>query len=163
MEDKEIIANIDEFKIEDLDIIFKTCQYQVKEGKKYIVRNVILEENVKKYKPEELTADFIPTIDTQLKEIEGTDYKELYENDIKLYNHEMLQRVKCLSLKKLGKDIMTNTSCLKDKDKKKLQEIMHSYNEIDHDKIISDFNEVVNEDLFEDNTDMTKYPVYKTF
>lgn len=123
------------------------------------LKNPILEEYSLKYKPEELTDDGIPNIETQLREIKELDEKQ--EIDKVNYKREMIQRVKCLSLHKMGKDIMFNTSYMSNKDKTKLQEIMHTYNDIDPEEIIKEFNELVNEVLFENTSiDYSKLPIY---
>jgi len=123
------------------------------------LRNPILEEYSLKYKPEELTDDGIPNIETQLREIKELDEKQ--EIDKVNYKREMIQRVKCLSLHKMGKDIMFNTTYMSNKEKIKLQEIMHTYNDISTEEIIKEFNELVNEVLFENSSiDYSKLPIY---
>jgi hypothetical protein len=123
------------------------------------MNNPILEEYARKYKPEELTHDGIPNIETQLREMQEQDEKQ----QIDKINHrrEMIQRVKCISLFIMGKDIMTNTLNLNKKDREKLQEIMHLYNDTSDEDIIDKFNTVVNEVLFEnDKVDLSKLPIY---
>ena len=115
-----------------------------------------------KYKPEELTADGIPNIETQLREIKEAEEKQTSKlNNEQKYRREMLQRVKCLSLNKMGKDIFTNTIEMKQSDRKKLQEIMWSYNDLDHGEIIKEFNNLVC-DNYLDNVefDYSKVPIY---
>ena len=131
-------------------------ELEIKETK---LKNHILEEYAKKYKPEELTDDGIPNIETQLREIKELDEKQ--EIDKINYKREMIQRVKCLSLHKMGKDIMFNTTYMSNKEKTKLQEIMHTYNDIDPEEIIKEFNELVNEVLFENSCiEYSKLPLY---
>lgn len=123
------------------------------------MNNPILEEYAKKYKPEELTADGIPNIETQLREMKEQDEKQ--QIDKVNHNREMIQRVKCISLFIMGKDIMTNTLNLNKRDRLKLQEIMHSYNDVSEEEIINNFNNIVNEVLFEnDKADLSKLPIY---
>jgi len=133
------------------------------EIKPTIMRNLILEDYAKRYKPEELTDDGIPNIETQLKEISDYDNKLIdkfiTKKDI-IYKREMLQRVKCLALEKMGKHYMTNTNDLSRKERNKLQEYMHSYNDIDHEKIIDEFNAMVCIDLDDAKTDISKFPIY---
>lgn len=125
--------------------------------------NPFLMEYSKKYKPEELTDDGIPNIETQLREISDYDNKLIdkfiTKKDI-IYKREMLQRVKCLALDKMGKNYMINTNDLSRKERNKLQEFMHQYNDIDHKKIIEEFNELVSEDLDDVKTDISKLPIY---
>lgn len=144
----------------------ENMELEIKEKKDDNIKldNPILAEYTKKYKPEELTADGIPTIETQLRELkvkdEEMEQKHKDEED-KRFKREMVQRVKCLSLVKLGKHFMYNTYDLNQKDRKKLQEIMWSYNDIEPEEIIKEFNELVCETL--DNIkdiDYSKLPVY---
>ena len=133
--------------------------------KKYKIPNPILDEYAKKYKPEELTDDGIPNIETQLREIKEKDEEQLkqYEEDnIKRYNREMTQRVKCLALNRLGKSIMTNTLDLNNNTRDKLKSIMSSYNDIDHKIIIEEFNNMVCNELFDKvDIDISKLPIYE--
>lgn len=125
--------------------------------------NSLLKEFSKKYKPEELTDDGIPNLETQLREISDYDNKLIdkfiTKKDI-IYRREMLQRVKCLALDKMGKHYMINTNNLTRKEKNKLQEFMHQYNDIDHEIIIQEFNDLVCNDLDDVKTDISKLPIY---
>lgn len=124
--------------------------------------NPIISEYKNKYKPEELTDDGIPTIETQLREIKLDEEKQTTKlNEEQLYKREMIQRVKCLSLNKMNRDIFTNTNDLKPSDKKRLQEIMYTYNDINHEQIIKEFNELVCEDYLDNpKYDYSKAPIY---
>ena len=128
-------------------------------------RNPILEEYAKKYKPEELTDDGIPTIETQLRELKEKDeeQKKAYEEDnIKRYNREMTQRVKCLALYKMGKNIMINTNDLNTFNREKLRILMAEYNDIEHEKITQEFNNMVSDEIFDNkNIDLSKLPIYE--
>ena len=56
---------------------------------------------------------------------------------------------------------MFNTTYMSNKEKIKLQEIMHTYNDISTEEIIKEFNELVNEVLFENSSiDYSKLPIY---
>lgn len=128
-------------------------------------KNIILEEFRKKYNDDELTIDGIPNIEVQLKEIKLKDEEQLSkynEEDKKRYKREMTQRVKCLALNKMGKDIMYNTTFLNIKDRKKLQEIMYSYNDVEPEKIIEEFNALAC-DVLDDikSIDYSKLPIYE--
>ena len=136
------------------------------DGVKSKISNPLLDEFTKKYKPEELTIDGIPSIETQIKEIEEKDNEQLekYKNNEKIYNREMVQRVKCLSLYKMGINIMTNTNSLNTKNKQKLQDIMWSYNDIEHIDIIKEFNDLISSEIFDNSTtDISKLPIYDYF
>jgi hypothetical protein len=119
--------------------------------------NPYIEEMRRKYKPEELTDDGIPTIETQLREIKEADEKIKEYN----YNKEMVNRVKCISLYKMKKSILTNTLHLNARDRASLQNIMHSYNDIPHAEIIREFNDIANTELFDNpNIDYSNLPIY---
>lgn len=131
--------------------------------KKYKIPNPILDEYAKKYKPEELTDDGIPNINTQLKELKQLDEeqeKKAEKNKDKKYKRELTQRVKCLSLNKMDKSIMTNTLLMNEKDRKKLQDIMWEYNNYDHKLIISQFDELVGNLLDDKEIDIYTSPIY---
>jgi tryptophan synthase beta subunit len=122
-----------------------------------------LEEYKKKYTPEQLTTDGIPTIETQLEELKQADeiqQKKRSEKEEYIYRREMLQRVKCLALLQMDKSIFINTNDLTIKDRTKLQKIMWEYNDIPHEDIIKEFNEKVGEVLHEDKLDYSKLPLY---
>jgi len=123
----------------------------------------ILKEYSEKYSKEELTPDGLPTIEVQLKEIEEKDEELLRinaENSLKIYNREMVQRVKCLCLLKMDIPIFTNTLSLNKKNRDKLQILMHEYNDIEHDEIIKEFNEKIGDILDDKDTDISKLPIY---
>jgi len=139
----------------------KFNDYEIKEEP--VVNNTIklpnpyIDEMRRKYKPEELTDDGIPTIETQLRELKEADEK-IKKHD---YNRDMLNRVKCIALHKMNKSIMTNTLNMNSRERASLQNIMHSYNDIPHTEIIDEFNEIVNTELFENpKIDYSQLPVY---
>lgn len=112
-----------------------------------------------------LTPDGIPTIETQLQILkQEEDKRKEYEQLIKekIEKRDMLQRVKCLALHKMNKSIMTNTLSLSTKDRKKLQNLMWEYNDMDPSIIIEEFNIMCNDTIFnpEENFDYTKAPIY---
>jgi hypothetical protein len=127
--------------------------------------NPILEEYAKKYTPEELTEDGIPTIETQLKEIREKDEKILLkylEEDKDRYNREMKQRVKCLALKKMGKSIFTNTFTMTKFDREVLQEYMWEFNDYEHVDIINQFNKLISREVLDNpDFDYSKVPIYE--
>lgn len=145
------------FKSSDIE----EMSLEIKEKK---IVNPILEEYKKKYKPEELTDDGIPNIETQIKELKILDEeqeKTFLENKEKIYNREMVQRVKCLCLLKMNKSIFINTLDMNNKDRKTLQNLMYEYNDIEHIDIVKEFNEKIG-DLIDDNSeiDISNLPIY---
>lgn len=121
------------------------------------VINPQIEEFRRRYKPEELTDDGVPTIETQLRELKEADDRIAEYN----YNKQLVNRVKCLALHKMNKPILTNTLNMNSRDRASLQNIMHSYNDIPHQDIIDEFNEIVNIEIFENpNIDYNNLPLY---
>jgi hypothetical protein len=105
----------------------------------------------------EFTVDGLPTLEKQLRDLEKAD-KSIKEPN---YNKDMIMRVKCISLYKMGKPIMLNTFNMNKRDKDKLQLIMHTYNSVSHEDIIKEFNEIVNIDIFEKpDIDYSNLPIY---
>lgn len=121
--------------------------------------------NDKHYESEELTADGIPTIETQLKEIEERDNEQLvkyYNEDKDRYNREMKQRVKCLALKKMNRNIFTNTFTMSKFDREVLQEYMWEYNDYEHKDIIDQFNKLISREVLDNpDFDYSKVPIYE--
>lgn len=78
--------------------------------------------------------------------------------DVKL---EMTKKVKLLSLNKMGKSIFTNTFNMREYERKELQKVMHSYEEISVQEIIEEFNNMMNEKVFDNPTvDISRLPIY---
>ena len=130
--------------------------------------NILVDDLSIKYKPEELTDDGVPTIETQLKEVEKRDIEDkltFEEHNDKIYRREMKQRVKCLCLLKMDIPITINTLDLSNKRRAELQRLMHEYNDIPHEDIINEFNEKFSDFLDTDSRnssfDFSKLPVYQ--
>lgn len=143
------------FKTEEIEKLENEINNMVLEIKEKPIENIIIKE---------FTDDGIPTIETQLKEIELKD-KEIEnlvnENKDKIYKREMIQRVKCLCLIKMGKSIFTNTLDMKIKERNKLQALMWEYNDIDHKDIIKEFNEKIGDYMDEEEIDFSRVPIYQ--
>lgn len=153
-EENEETKELEEGEIEEIEEPEKIPSYS----------NPIIENFRKKYKPEELTDDGVPTIETQLKEIKVIDEelnKRLFENRDLHYKRELTQRVKCLALHKMGKGMLYDTYNLTNYDKEELQKIMWSYNDIPHDEIIREFNKVASREILDNRgIDISKLPIY---
>jgi len=109
----------------------------------------------------ELTADGIPTIEQQLKDIKEDEEKRIKDIDeIKEHRRNMLMRVKCLCLNKMGKSMFVNTNTLNNREKDKLIKLMNTYTEISSEHIIEEFNELCQDKLFLDGKDYSNLPVY---
>lgn len=78
--------------------------------------------------------------------------------DVKL---ELTKKVKLLSLNKMNKSIFTNTFNMREYERKELQKIMHSYEDISVQEIIEEFNNMMNEKVFDNpNVDISRLPIY---
>jgi len=119
--------------------------------------NPYIDDMRARYKAEELTDDGLLTIETQLRELKEADERIKEYN----YNKEMVNRVKCISLHKMNKSIMTNTINMSARDRASLQNIMHTYNDKSHQDIIDEFNDIVNIEIFENpKLDYNNLPIY---
>ncbi len=99
-------------------------------------------------------------INNQIVEKKDDEINEHYKKE-SVIKREMLQRVKCLSLHKMNKSILTNTLNMKNNERKELQRIMHTYNDKTFDEIINEFNVTIGENFFNDDCDYSKLPIYK--
>jgi len=111
----------------------------------------------------ELTADGIPTINQQLKDIKEDEERlkaTIVSDSEKTKRRDMIIRVKSICLHKMGKDIMVNTSYLSSKEKTKLIELMNEYLLKTEPEIIDEFNDICQETIFETKRDYSNYPVY---
>jgi len=93
-----------------MEIIFKD---DIKKKSKNIIIDADMTEDITHKK--DYTDDGLPTIEKQLRDIDLKDreMKQNYDSKEKeIYNREMKQRVKCLSLHKMGLSIFTNTLLL---------------------------------------------------
>lgn len=111
---------------------------------------------IKTYKPQELTLDGIPTIETQLKDIEYNEEFIQSNNKFIKKTSDLFSRVKFLSMAKMNLDPFSNTKYLSYMQKKQLQNEMNFYSEIHPDKIIDEFNDVCGEMLKDSKTDTNK-------
>jgi hypothetical protein len=115
---------------------------------------------------EDLTPDGIPTIQKQLKDIEESEksekvFKTMVDNtdpEIK-YKKDMIKRVKFLGLCNMNKDPFMNTSNMSIVEKKLLQKEMNKYNDISHQDIIDEYNEICGEMLSDSKTNYTSFMV----
>lgn len=97
----------------------------------------LLEEE-KEEKPLELT-------DEQLEKIKRRDY---------------ITRVKIVSLHNIGKHPLYNTSYLSQRDKRTLIKQMEEVMKLSDDEILTNFNDICNDELFNVGADVSTYPVY---
>ena len=107
-----------------------------------------------------LTADGIPTIEQQLKDLKEDEEKHKPTDEEKAKHREKIIRIKSICLHKMGKDILINTSYLSYKEKDKLINMMNEYDGISDEKVEEEFNDICNETIFEPKRDYSNFPVY---
>lgn len=74
---------------------------------------------------------------------------------------ELTKKVKLLSLNKMGKSIFTNTFNMREYDRKQLQKTMRGYEEVSVQEIIEEFNNMMNEKVFDNpKIDISRLPIY---
>jgi uncharacterized protein with gpF-like domain len=116
------------------------------------------------YTKEDLTEDGLFTIQTHLRKLSFLDeklkQKQKLKDKEKEYKNNMTKKVICCSLVKMGKHSLTNTYHLKDKERKTLQEIMHTYNGKSEDEINKEFFDVCKDEIFDTKFDYSKTPIY---
>lgn len=127
------------------------------EIKKKINHNYILEDYRLKYKPEELTHDGIPTLETQLKEIEEDEKNRIKLDEKEKYIKDMKMRVRFICMDKIGKNPLEQN--LSFYERKRLYDEMNKYSDVPHDEIIKEFNILCQETIFQKNADYSKFKI----
>lgn len=110
------------------------------------------------YNKSDLTIDGLMNTETQLRRLKFLDKK--YSIKPKPEIIETTRKVILLSLNKMEKPLLFNTYNLKPKEKKKLQTIMHTYNDISKEDIDIEFNDVCAEKLFNEDNNYSNVPIY---
>jgi len=163
-------------EIEKLEFDFNDINYKkdikIDESKKDInmdeIKNEILKIDKEKpefkdfdgfeYSKSDLTVDGLMNTETQLRRLKYLDEK--YGAKPRPEIIATTRKVILLSLNKMDKPILFNTYKLKPQEKKKLQAIMHTYNDVSKEDIDAEFNEVCIEKLFNDDNDYSNTPIY---
>lgn len=155
-------------EIEKLEFDFNNIK--IDESKKDINMDEIKYLKIDKEKPEfkdfdgfeysksDLTVDGLMNTETQLRRLKYLDEK--YGAKPRPEIIATTRKVILLSLNKMDKPILFNTYKLKPQEKKKLQAIMHTYNDVSKEDIDAEFNEVCIEKLFNDDNDYSNTPIY---
>ena len=100
-------------------------------------------------------------LEEEKKEKEAPE-KELTQNEIDYnFKRELITKVKVIALDKMDKHPLQNPSLFSRRDKSKLIEKMEEILKLPHDEINNIFNKVCCEVLFSEESDITKFPVYK--
>ena len=112
-----------------------------------------------------MTCDGLPTIENQLKKLEEIDIeretKEISEEDkIKKHNREMLQRIRCIALDAMGKNILYNPKDLQSKEKREFIKRVEELYILSEDEIKIMFGNICHDTIFKCGSDYSNYVVY---
>ena len=137
---------------------------EVKEENPYKWYEMIGENRIKRNNNDPtLTADGIPTIETQLKQIEEQELnniKELTEEE-KLVKRrkEILQRIKCIALDAMGKNILINPKTLMPREKREYVKRIEELYILSEEEIITMFNNICQDTIFQ-SVDYSNCAIY---
>ena len=111
-----------------------------------------------------LTHDGLPTIETQLKQMEEFDNerlnKEISEEELlKKHRREMLQRIRCIALDAMGKNILSDPKQLQPRDKRDFVKRVEELYILSEEEIKSMFGSICHDTIFQNNTDYSKFVV----
>ena len=112
-----------------------------------------------------LTCDGLPTIEVQLKHLEELDNerlnKELSEEEIlKKHRKEMLQRIRCIALDAMGKNILIDPRKLSPRDKKDFIKRVEELYLLSEDEIKIMFGNICHDTIFQSGADYSNYVIY---
>ena len=112
-----------------------------------------------------LTADGLPTIETQLKQLEEYEAERNEKNltndeQLKKHRREMLQRIRCIALDAMGKNILINPKQLIPKEKRDFVKRIEELYILSEEEIIIMFNNICHDTIFQTGNDYSNYPVY---
>lgn len=109
------------------------------------------------YTKDDLTDDGLPSVEAQMREMKRVDEINKKELDLR---REMVTMIKSISLVKMGKEPLVNTSYLSYPEKSTLIKIMNEYANESQENIREEFNRMCSEKIFNPNCDYSKLPVY---
>lgn len=112
-----------------------------------------------------LTHDGLPTIETQLSMLEKLDnerqFKELSEEEqLKKHRREMLQRIRCIALDAMGKNILLDPKQLPPKDKRDFVKRVEELYILSEEEIKIMFGNICHDTIFQSGADYSNYVVY---
>lgn len=151
VDDVEPRFHIDETVEED----DKYKWYEIIDGEKVFRNNI----------DPSLTSDGLPTVETQLKQLEEIDIerqnRELSEEEKdKKHKREMLQRIRCIALDAMGKNILSNPKDLQPKDKREFIKRIEELYILSEDEIKIMFGNICHDTIFQCGSDYSTYVVY---
>jgi len=170
---KEPLSNGDsEDKIEDQVVsivevdgrVFYLDQ-EVKEDDNYKWYEMIDGEKVKRNNTDPtLTADGIPTIETQLKQLEEKDIESIKEQTeeeiVKKENKNILMRIRCIVLDAMGKNILSDPKSLSVRERKEFVKRVEELLILTEEEIKIMFGNICHETIFQPGSDYSNYIVY---
>lgn len=112
-----------------------------------------------------LTSDGLLTIETQLKQLEEIDIerqnKVLSEEELlKKHRREMLQRIRCIALDTIGKNILSDPKLLQPKDKREFVKRVEELYILSEEEIKNIFGNICHDTIFQPGEDYSNYVVY---
>jgi hypothetical protein len=112
-----------------------------------------------------LTSDGIPTIETQLKQMEELDIERqnkvfTEEELLKQQRREMLQRIRCIALDSIGKNILSDPKQLQPKDKREFVIKVEELYILSEEEIKIMFGNICHDTIFQSGADYSNYVVY---
>ena len=151
--------------VEDVEPRFYVDE-DVEEDDKYKWYEIIDGEKVRRNNIDpSLTHDGLPTVETQLKLMEEDDIerqsKQLSEEELlKKHNREMLQRIRCIALDAMGRNILLNPKDLNPKDKREFIKRVEELYLLSSDEIKIMFGNICHDTIFQNGSDYSTYVVY---
>lgn len=109
-----------------------------------------------------LTADGLPTVETQLKKLEDLEIEKLELSDediLKKHNKEILQRIRCIALDAMGKNILSDPKNLKPREKREFIKRIEELYILSEDEIKIMFGNICHDTIFLNGTDYSKFIV----
>ena len=137
----------------------------IEEDDKYKWYEIIDGEIVKRNNIDpSLTADGLLTLENQLKKLDELDEQqkiELTEDEkLKIHRREMLQRIRCIALDAMGKNILIDPKKLLPKEKRDFIKRIEELYILSEEELTNMFNTICQDTLFQCGSDYSNYPVY---
>jgi len=138
----------------------------VKEDEKYKWYEIIDGEKIMRNNIDPtLTPDGLLTLENQIKKLEDIDLerqsKELSEEELlKKHRREMLQRIRCIALDAMGKNILSDPKNLQSREKREFVKRVEELYILSEDEIKTMFGNICHDTIFESGVDCSKFAVY---
>lgn len=150
--------------IEDVEPRFHIDE-DVPEDDKYKWYEIIDGEKVRRNNIDpNMTPDGILTIDKQFETIEKSEIeniKQLSEEELlKKHRREMLQRIRCIALNAMKKNILSNPKQLSPSEKREFVKRVEELYILSEDEIKIMFGEICHDTIFQIGSDYSNYVVY---